>query len=864
MAKIDLASLNFTLEMTDDNFSKGIKKAEDSTDKIEKKTSKVSSFISKGFVASFAAAGTAISGAMIAGVKGADDLQGALNNLQSSTGSSAKEMEGMEEALLRIYNNNFGESFNDIADSMAMVKQVTGLTGAELEKTTQNALMMRDTFGKDVSESINTANSMMKNFGISSEEAFTLMAQGIQQGADKNGDLLDTLNEYSPQFKALGFSAEEFTDILIKGGEDGAFSIDKVGDAMKEFNIRAKDGSDTTMQAFSDLGLNAQELSQDFASGGDKANQAFQTVVTALGEVEDPLKKNQLGVSLFGTMFEDLESTAITSLGNVESKTNSTSDTLSKINEVKYNTFGEALSGIGRNLHTAIIQPMQENVLPKLNEFAQWFTNNLPSIQSTISGAMGVATGLFEGFATSIKFVIDNANILIPIITGFAGALTALTIINTVKKAMDAWKASTIVQTMAQGGLNAVLAANPIGVVVTAIGALIAIGTALALNWDTVTAKAQELWTKLSEVFGQIGTFIGEVWNGIKTTISNTVNSVNTTVSNVFNKVSNTISTIWNGIKTTISNVVNTIKTNISDKFNAVKTSVSNIFNGIKSTISSIWNSIKNTVGGAVNGIKSKVVSVFNNVKSKVSSIWNSLKNAIIRPISSAKSRVSSVVGSIRSNIISKFNNAKSRVSSIWNSIKSAITRPISQARNTVSGIINRIKDSLNFSWSIPKPKIPRISVSMRKNSWGIPYPDFDISWRKEGAIFTKPTIFNTPQGLQGVGEAGAEAVLPIEKLSSIFADTFRQVMPELSLPSGFESAMKRYKDNKTETVINNNNKNENSSSTVSFGDINVNISVEKIDDEIDMNELGRKVGDNIYNVVKNKFGTQLSLPKVR
>lgn len=149
------------------------------------------------------------------------DMQNSLNSLQAQTGSSSQEMEGMKASLENIYKGNYGESFKDIANSMAMVKQNTGLAGAALESTTKNALLLRDTFGKDITETTRAANGLMNQFGLTSQEAFNLMAQGIQNGADKNGDLLDSLNEYGVQFYNLGFSAEQFTNILIDGAQSG-------------------------------------------------------------------------------------------------------------------------------------------------------------------------------------------------------------------------------------------------------------------------------------------------------------------------------------------------------------------------------------------------------------------------------------------------------------------------------------------------------------------------------------------------------------------------------------------------------------------------------------------------------------------
>ena len=97
-------------------------------------------------------------------------------------------------------------------------------------------------------------------------------------------------------------SADEFLTSLVNGADAGVFSIDKVGDAVKEFNIRAKDGSDSTIEAFTSLGLNAEETMAKFAAGGDEAKEAFFQVVAALEGMEDPMAKNTAAVALFGTM----------------------------------------------------------------------------------------------------------------------------------------------------------------------------------------------------------------------------------------------------------------------------------------------------------------------------------------------------------------------------------------------------------------------------------------------------------------------------------------------------------------------------------------------------------------------------------
>lgn len=222
----------------------------------------------------------AIGTAMVAGigyaVGFADEVKGAMNDFEASTGIAEAAANGFEDAMLRIYNNNFGENMDDIAASMATVAQTSGeVDPTKIEELTQNALMLRDTFGFDIQEQMRAVNMLMDQFGLSGEEAFNLIAQGAQNGLDKNGDLLDSINEYSVHFKSLGLDAEDMFNSFANGADAGTFSVDKLGDAVKEFGIRVKDGSDGTMQAFKDIGLNADETAAAFAAGGEQAAKAF-------------------------------------------------------------------------------------------------------------------------------------------------------------------------------------------------------------------------------------------------------------------------------------------------------------------------------------------------------------------------------------------------------------------------------------------------------------------------------------------------------------------------------------------------------------------------------------------------------------
>lgn len=521
--------------------------------------------------------GSAALGAGVGLLKFADESTKAMNGFQAQTGATAEEMEGFKDVAKDVFADNFGDSVEDIANAMAQINQVTKQTGEELKRTTEQAILLRDTFGFEVNESVNTANSMMQKFGITSEQAFTLMAQGAQNGANKNGDLLEVLNEYAPQFSALGFSAEQFTDILIQGSKDGAFQIDKVGDAIKEFTIRSKDLSDTTNEAFSTLGFDALEMGAAFAAGGDAAQGAFKKVITRLGEIENPLLRNQIGVALFGTQFEDLEATSILALGNVKSEADSTADTLAKMNEVKYNDLGTSIDGLKRKIVGAF--------------------DATPIVQDLTAAINGINVAPLVG---GLQWIIDNAGTLAAGAAAIgAGMITwnVISIVMGLVKAFKGWQVATTGMSVAQAALNLVMAANPIGILITVIAALVA---GLIVLWNTNEGFRNAvigLWTAISgAVVGTvkgITAFVRDNWKNITKLFYDPVGAVVGLLYNLNPK-----------FRAWVDAAFQSVKTGLGQWKDIGKGIIDGITQGVINAAAKLASSVVNAAKGALDGAK--------------------------------------------------------------------------------------------------------------------------------------------------------------------------------------------------------------------------------------------------------------------
>lgn len=456
-----------------------------------------------GITAGAAAAATVTTGLL---ARLGDGFNQAVNQIGASTGATGKDLKQLGQIAQNVYSHNFGDSLEDVADGISVVRQNTQLMGEELQAATEAGFALRDTFGYDLSESARTASALMKNFGIDANKAYNIIATGAQKGADQNGDLLDTLNEYSTQYAALGLSADQFVNGLIAGAEAGVFSIDKVGDAVKEFNIRAKDGSKSTTSAFATLGLKASTTMQAFAKGGDTAQKAFFEVVKALEAMKDPVEKNQTAVALFGTQYEDLEKTVLPVLASMEDASKSTYDALGEINEIKYKDLGSALQGLKRTIEGALIPSASKitsgplmDAMEALQDMAQKLAKNikagkydsffagiadgingvvkmLPKIGDGVQKLAPVVSKVAGGAVDFLGAAVDNIDLVVAAIAGVGTAIAALKLLTFIGDAIKAVQALGAAFTLSTG---------PIGLAVLAIsGVVAAIAQYVALSDD--------------------------------------------------------------------------------------------------------------------------------------------------------------------------------------------------------------------------------------------------------------------------------------------------------------------------------------------------------------------------------------------
>ena len=220
---------------------------------------------------------------------------------------------GAGAAFKWFYDYNMG-----LTKATQMTQQFTGLTGSELKAVRNEVQVTADTFGIDFNEVLQGANSMSKAFGTDMGESLRLIQQGMESGANANGQFMDTLREYPRYFEEAGLSAEEFVAITTQSAKEGVFS-DKGVDAIKEANLRLREMTDATAQALEGIGISSQEVQQGLQDGSLKTFDVMQMVSQKLGEL--PESSSAVGkaiADIFGGPGEDAGLAYLKTLGDIE------------------------------------------------------------------------------------------------------------------------------------------------------------------------------------------------------------------------------------------------------------------------------------------------------------------------------------------------------------------------------------------------------------------------------------------------------------------------------------------------------------------------------------------------------------------
>lgn len=499
------------------------------------------------------AAATTVGGALTGTVISANSEEKALNSLQAQTGLTAEEMTKYKDVLEDVYKGNFGESQEEVANVLALIKQTTNETNpSKLKDMTENLFTLRDTYDYDFVETLRAANMLMEQFGVTGDEAFNLIAQGSQKGLNKNGDLLDTINEYSVHYKQLGYDANEFFNSLENGSKAGTFSIDKLGDAMKEFGIRSKDTASSTQEGFALLGYGAKASAEDIQKAKDEVAKLEKNLYYAKEEQKgfnsstseltkqknaDKIAEYSEALKTAKEKLSSLESAGKGAKGSIEdlqarfakggdSAKSATAEVLKalfemddkvKQNQAGVDLFGTMWEDLGVDGVKALMKvngsaDKAKNTMKKIKDIkyddveADWASLGR-TVQTDVINPIGKS--LFPEVKKLCKFVENHTDDIIPtlkIVGSLVGGIwvgkKTTVVVSGVQSLIGAYKSlriATETAKVAQEGLNLAQKSNAIGIIVglaaTLVGSL----------WSIASAndEAKESQDKLNEAHEQ-------------------------------------------------------------------------------------------------------------------------------------------------------------------------------------------------------------------------------------------------------------------------------------------------------------------------------------------------------------------------
>lgn len=706
-------------------------------------------------------------------------LTGALANLASSGIQAA--ISGLKDLAKQTIE--VGASFSS---AMSQVQAISGATDDELAQLTEKAKEMGSKTKFSATESAEAFNYMAMA-GWKTEDMLNGI-EGIMNLAAASGeDLATTSDIVTDALTAMGYSAKDsgrLADVMAAASANANTNVAMMGETFKYAAPLVGTMGYTMEDTAEQIGLMA-----NAGIKGEMAGTALRSIMTRLAAptkdvndalaslgltTEDVLKTSDGGMrSLSDVMaflrerISGLDETQKAQVASQIAGKNALSGFLAVIDAAPADI--DKLSEAIRNSDGAA-QAMSATMVDNLGGDITLMKSNLEGLQIAIYEKIEPAlrdmvaslNDIIDSVKVAVQWISDNFGTVLITVTGLVTAFTAQLIANKVAviAATAAEQGLTIAQyaaATAQNVLNAAMNANPIGLIIVAITALVA---AFKYLWDNCEGF-RNFWLGLWDAIKQAWEAFQENWSAGMDQIKAT-----------FDNVKAALGVFVNNFKTGF----NAIKAVVTTIFTAVSTFVSTVWNNIKNAITTALNAAKDAISNIINNMKTVVTNAFNNIKETAVNIWNAIKSAIETPINRAKEIVSNAVNGIKNTVSSVFSSIKETAVSVWNGIKSAIETPINKAKDAVKEAIDKMKGFFNFSWSLPKIKLPHFSISGKFSIDPPSVPKFNIDWyakaMKNPMLLNAPTIFGMQNGkLLGAGESGAEVVSGASKLMSMIKE---------------------------------------------------------------------------------------------
>ena len=537
-------------------------------------------------------------------------------------------------------------------------------------------------------------------------------------------------------------------------------------------------------------------MTQTFAKGGPAAQKAFNQVVKAIGNVKNEADQSDIAVSLFGTQAEDLEMKVITSLGNVKSQFDMTKNTMEEVKNIKYDTIGMALQGIGRQIQTGFLIPAGEKLLPVMQNFSDFLSKNMPGIKKiftdTFSSLGGYISNAFSYIGPVFSSLMTTA---LPVLKQIGGV--ALSVFQSIgdfweqngSKIMSAYSNIFNVGKSIFTGLVGVIQAiipiiqpilsNIVGFVMDVVGQVSAFWNE---NGAQILSAVQNVFRGISAVISFLAPVIlfivNTIWGNVKGLIQGALNVIMGLIKIFAGLFTGDFAKMWEGVKQLFLGAIQVVWNYVNLLF------VGKVLGGIKALasgsigrISGMWTSIKGFFSGGataawtkVTEMGSKLTSTFSTIKTKVvdiaKSIWAGVKNQFSNIVEGA----TSLPGKIGAGIKSMGGKAVSGAISMGNKLLSGIGK-------VVNGVIR------GLNWAMSK-----IGLDTSINEWEIPQYANGTSGHPGGLALlgdgkgsnAGPELYRTPSGYTGISP-GTDTLMNLPRGTQVIpAKETREVLSNI------------------------------------------------------------------------------------
>lgn len=783
---------------------KGVKDAERDIDSVEGKASSTASKLGTVFKAGAAVAasavvamGTASVAAVIKSVKAAGELEQQLGGADAVFGKYADQI---KKKGVEAYSK-LGLSQSDYlatANKMGALFQGSGFTQQKSLELTSKAMQRASDVAsimgidiKDAMESVTGAAkgnyTMMDNLGVGMNDT-TLASYAMSKGISKSWKEMS-------QAEKVGVAMEMFLDKTSyaagnysKENATLAGSLDTAKAALSNFMSGA--GSidaviSSGMNFASIAGKSAMQMAPKILGGlASGIKQIVPKIPSIMNSLGDGIRDG-LGAILEATLGKEVASKAAKAFDSIRQVATEVFDNLSNVFDSVSIVIGTVIDIIGKLWEGFNGGEASKQLVKGLGDTLKLLSDKLVEGVNAVGKFLTKLSdsGKVEQFGKFLKDVVKTlqnfAPVIVAVIAGFAGFMAVqkffllmaqgFVFINKVKTALTTAKTAMV-------GFNAVLAANPIGVIVGVIAALVA-GLVyfftqtetgrkawqsfmdwLKQAWQAIAQFFSDLWDGIVDTFNtvvdslkesweSVTSFFSGLWDDITNVFTTAVNSISNFVVPIFNAIASgiqivmniiwsIIQVVWQLVKVTIELVVggivayikwaaalwgsiittamNLIKNVITTVWNAISPFVTTVLNSIKNVITTVWNAISSVISNVMNGIRAFITPIWNSIKSTISTVVNAIKNVITSVFNSVKSSVTSIFNAIKNTLTSVWNSIKSATLSVVNSIKNTIVNTFNAIKGPVTSVFNAIKNTISSVWNSIKSTITSVVNSIK------------------------------------------------------------------------------------------------------------------------------------------------------